>query len=241
MLMYKLWELLTLAAVVMLITTMVILLVSKFVKNRYYHEFHLDELIKTTKTSNSKNSLYFTSGETFRYIKKYVVSESEFDKFVIANYTDLYSKISFYVLCYKNKKRPFRVLEYTEYATLVNGSKLIVIPKNTKYVNIVIKSVEDTVVNKNVIMPLTRKRVNAYAAISALHVFSALFTLKHFISYIVCTYAMIPVFLNTLSNYLLIILIFIISILSFIIARTSNNKRNKKNQKEGGVIEYDFA
>jgi len=238
---YKLWEILALASVAIGLITMIILMCAKFLKNRYYQEFHEDELIKKTKTSNAENKLYFTSGDTFRYIKKYVISETQYDKFVVANYSDLYSKISFFVMCYKNKKKPFRVLEYTEYATLVNGSKLIVIPKETKYVNIIIKSVEGTDINKHAIRPLTKARVSAYAVVSSLHVLGMLFAIRHAIGYIFATKAIFPAFLNSVTDYVIIALIFIVSILSFFIAKGSNNRRNKKNLKEGGVIEYDFA
>ena len=61
----------------------VLLLCLRLIKNRYYHNYEENELIKNEQTSNSYNSIYFTEGETRKYIKKYVICKTLYDKFLV--------------------------------------------------------------------------------------------------------------------------------------------------------------
>ena len=70
----QLWRLASIIAIVLYVVVKVILIVSKLLRNRYYQNFHEDELVKETETVNSKNNLYFTSGEAHNFISKYIIS-----------------------------------------------------------------------------------------------------------------------------------------------------------------------
>ena len=57
------WRILCLASMALFVAGLFVLLFTRLLKNRYYRDFCPDELMWETETANSKNSIYFTSGE----------------------------------------------------------------------------------------------------------------------------------------------------------------------------------
>ena len=49
------WRILFIVSIVLLIGLIVLKCVLRLLKNKYYHQFHNNELIKDTKTANSHN------------------------------------------------------------------------------------------------------------------------------------------------------------------------------------------
>ena len=140
------WEICLYAAIGLYIISSLVLMIGRFVKNRYYHEFHNDELIKTTKTANSLNKLYFTHGTTAQFIHKYVLCKTVNDKYVICNYAKSYRKIGYFVVCYNQRRKVIQVLRVEETFT-TQASSVISVDRRAKYVNMVIGSVDDKVIN----------------------------------------------------------------------------------------------
>ena len=58
------WRILSIIAIILFIGGIVLLSTLKLLRNRYYYPFHEDELIKNTKSVNSDNYIYFTTGAT---------------------------------------------------------------------------------------------------------------------------------------------------------------------------------
>ena len=232
------WNLLFILSVSIFLFSIVIMIVFGFIRNRFYHAYHEDELIKSTKTINTVNKLYFTYGETTRFIKKYVLCASQVDKYVIANYNKEYKNVSFFVLCYGLFKRPIKVFKYSETNTGVS-SQLIVVPRRTRKVNIVICSADDQVINFNVIKPLSLSRIKLYAVFTAVLTLSGLLTIRHVIALLICGQELLTSFMNSYENYIILILSLALSIAVLIVTNVSFKKKNKKNLS-GGAVEYEF-
>ena len=93
----RMWLLFSILALIAGIALVVLLFIRNYLKNTYYHNYQKDELIKVTETTNSINALHFASGETTRFIDKYVLCESMYDKFIVCNYLKPY-KIREYII-----------------------------------------------------------------------------------------------------------------------------------------------
>ena len=232
------WNLLFILSVSIFAFSTVIMIIFGFIRNRYYHTFHEDEMIKSTKTINTVNKLYFTYGETTRFIKKYVVCKSAVDKYVIVNYNKEFENISFFILCYGLFKRPFKVFKYSEKNTGVS-SQLIVIPRRTKSINVVICSADNQTINYNVIKPLSLRRIKLYSLFVSLLTFSGLLAIRHLLAITICGHYIALSFMNSYENYLIIILSFVLALVVFFVTNISFKKKNKKNLS-GGAVEYEF-
>lgn len=234
----KYWEYVLYASIILYLISKLVLMVGRHVKNRYYHEFHKDELIKTTKTSNSINKLYFTHGLTMQFIRKYVLCKTPNDKYVICNYSKPYSKVGYYVVCYNRRRKVIQVIKLEETYTSL-ASSVISVKNKTRYVNIVIGHVEDRVYNKNLIQPLKIKKIRQFAFYKSLAMFSLFMILRHAVGYILAGSLHFTQFLNSEYNILSIAIMAVICVLTGIIRALVLRKRNVKASK-GGVIEYEF-
>ena len=63
------WRILFLASAVIFVLGLGAVFFSRLLKNKYYHSYAPDELMRETKTSNSRNKIYFASGETKKKIR----------------------------------------------------------------------------------------------------------------------------------------------------------------------------
>ena len=234
----KNWELVLYASIILFVLCQVLLIVGKQIKNRYYHEFHNDELIKTTKTSNAINKLYFTHGVTMQFIRKYVLCNTPNDKYVIVNYAKPYKTIGYYVVCYNKKRKVIQVIKAEETFTTL-ASAVISVKSKTQYVNIVVGHVEDRVYNKNLIQPLKIKKIREYAALKSVSMFALFMILRHAITYILASSLYFTQYLNSTYNILSIVIMAVACVLTGIIRTLVLRKRNVKASK-GGVIEYEF-
>ena len=87
------WRLLSAISAALFLALSVLSLCLRLLKNVYYHDFQDDEFIKDVQTESSKNSIYFTSGETRKYIKKYVICKTLYDKFLVCNFNENFKSI----------------------------------------------------------------------------------------------------------------------------------------------------
>ena len=96
---------LMIVSLVSFVVITLILIFSKILKRETIVPFHDDELIKTNINENENSQLFYTFGETRKYVVKYILNTSEENKFVICNYKEVYKKIGFFIECFdKNKK-----------------------------------------------------------------------------------------------------------------------------------------
>ena len=232
------WDILFYISLAVFVLCAILMIIFGFIRNRYYHPFHDDELIKTTRTVNTVNKLYFTSGQTMRFIRKYVMCKSIVDKYIIVNYNKPYQSVTFFVLCYGLFKRPIKVFKYNEVNTGVS-SQIIIVPRRTRKINIVVGSVNGQQINFNVIKPLSLNRIKMYSFFSSLLTLSGLLTARHLIAMLICGKRIITSFMNSYENYLIMILSLVLSIVVFFVANRTYKKKNKNNMSRGAV-EYEF-
>ena len=99
------WRIATIVSAVFFVAGVLLLLLLRPLRNKYYFAYEENELLKTEKTANSVNSIYFTSGETHKYIKKYVLCKTAYDKYLVCNYAKKFGRISYFVVQYDSRGR----------------------------------------------------------------------------------------------------------------------------------------
>ncbi len=231
------WRILGAVSVGVCILGLILLLSLRLLKNGYYHEYTQDELLKKVKAANSKNSIYFTSGETKNFIKKYVICKTLYDKYLVCNYAKNFGEISYFVLQYSRLKRVIGVINVTHRDT-GDSSKVIALKKGCAYVNVVIGTADGITVNSNVIRPLPMSKVRIHAAIKSLVLFTFLFAVRHAaIELFSGIYT--RAFLGNFLNYALIAASFVLALISYLITALCFRRRNAKI-RNGGALEYEF-
>lgn len=232
------WRILSAVSVGVFVLGLVLLLVLRLLKNGYYHEFTQDELLKTVKAANSKNSIYFTSGETKNFIKKYVICKTLYDKYLVCNYVRSFEEISYFIVQYSLLKRVIGVISVT-HRSAGESSKVIALKRSCAYVNVVIGTADGICVNSNVIRPLPMCKVRIHAALKSLVLFTFLFAVRHaaveLFSGIYTTQ-----FLGNFLNYGIIAASFVLALLSYLITALCFRRRNAKI-RNGGALEYEFV
>lgn len=232
-----LWRTLSLIAFILLVLIILLLIFEGFLKNRYFHEFKKDELLKKTKSVNSKNLIFFTSGETRKYIKRYVLCRTAYDKYVICDFNDKYKFISFYIILYNWRNKAIAVYDITENDT-AKTSKIISVTNNCKFVNIVIKKVDDLEINTNVIKPLTTRKIQLFSFFQSIAIFLGLFVANQLIIELFGG-PFKRIYLDGIYNYIAIFLMAIISIINYVVTSKALRKKNSK-YTSGGSLEYEF-
>ncbi|MCR5461759.1 MAG: hypothetical protein K6E87_01700 [bacterium] len=230
------WRILFLVACFIFVTTIIMLNAFKFRKNHYFREYQKQEFLSDKIEAGIKNEFYLTDMETAKYIKRYAIRKSKYDKAIICNYTKPFKYISFFVVCYNKKKKVVNVLEIVEKNTN-QSSKIINLSSNTDSVNIYIKKAEDVELNTNVISTISVSNIKRFSFVSAFTLFSFLFMIRHLA--IECLRDKALVYMESLWNYISILAIFAISILYFFIMLFFMKRRNSKN-RNGGALEYEF-
>ena len=232
------WRVISAVSVGVFVLGLILLICLRLLKNRYYHEYTQDELFKKVKAANSKNSIYFTSGETKSFIKKYVICKTLYDKFLVCNYVRNFAEISYFVVQYSAFKRVIGVLNVTHRDT-GDSSRVIALKRGCAYVNVVIGTADGILVNSNVIRPLPMANVRINSALRSLVLFTFLFAVRHAAIELfggIYTYA----FLDSFLNYALIGASFALALISYLITALCFRRRNAK-VRNGGALEYEFV
>ena len=232
-----LWRVLCVISALLFVAGILVLLFTKLLQNKYYHFFTEDELLNDSKMTDGKNSVYFTSGETKNYISKYAICKTEFDRYLVCKFAKKFSTIRYFVLEYTAHKRVIAVQQIDEYDTGMN-SKIITLHRRCAYVNVIIGSVDDTVINTDVIRPLSRKRIRLYALIKSFTMFAFLFTVRHIALEILCR-GLIGLYLSDVLNYISVGVCLVCGLLSYLITVLCLRRKNVK-LLNGGAVEYEF-
>ncbi len=231
------WRIFCLASMVLFVAGVIALFVTRLLKNVYYHNFTQDELMRDAKTTNSRNAIYFTSGETKKYIKKYVVCKTAYDKYLVCNYAKSFSSVKFFVVEYTAHRRVLAVQQIVERQT-GDASKVIALHRRCKYVNVVIGSVEGLEVNADVIRPLSLAKIRLYAFLKSFTIFLGLFVARHFLIELIVKNGA-KYFMADFLNYIAIGGSLLLGLLSYFITVKCFRHRNTKAQS-GGALEYEF-
>lgn len=230
------FRILCIVSMIICFFSVIILIIQGFLRNKYFHDYKQDELLKETKSVNSRNKIYFTSGETRKYIKRYALCKSAYDEYLICDYNQKYKDITYYIIAY-GKRRIKGVFYITQSNTDIT-SKIISLPSTTKTVNIIIKSVNGVDINTNVIRPLSIKKIRIYSLIASIAYFTFLFSLRHILVELFAG-PYIYTFSTSIYNYLIILAIFIFSIMNYWFTSHTLRRKNSK-YTSGGSLEYEF-
>lgn len=232
------WRILTYVSAGLFVAVSVLLLCLHLLKNRYYHSYHDDELIKNERTDNSYNSLYFTHGETRKYIKKYVICKTVYDKFLVCNFADDCKHILYYVLQYNHRKRPIAVLRVEE-DVAGDSSKVISLHRRCAYVNVVVGTVDGLTLNTEVIRPLSVHKIRMHALLKSFALFLGLFVLRQVLAEIIVGKTYLRQFMTGLYNYIAVGASFVLALLHYFITVACLRGKNSK-RLSGGNLVYDF-
>lgn len=239
------WRILCLISAVFFVAGIIVLLVTNLTKNKYFRNYHDDELLKKERSANSVNSIYLTSGETKKFIKKYVVCKSAYEKYLVCNFVRPFSEILYYVVQFSKRKKVISVLEVTQRDLTGTSSKIIALRKSCAHVNVVVGSVEGLDINRNYVRPMSLYRVRLYAFLKSFVIFTALFVLRHMIievlggSYIYGRDVALQ-YLNNSLNYIAVAASFALCVLGYLITVLCYRSKNSKSLN-GGALEYEFV
>lgn len=239
------WRILCLISAVLFIAGVIVLLCTNLTKNKYYHNYHEDELLKKERSVNSVNSIYLTSGETRRFIKKYVVCKSAYEKYLVCNFTEKFSHIRYYVVQFSRRKKVISVLEITQKDLTDVSSRIIALKRSCAHVNVVIAEAEGTVINQNYVRPISMQRLRIYACLKSAAIFTALFVLRHIIveimgGSVIYGKNVAYQYMNNSLNYIAIAASFVLALFSYLITVLSFRRKNAKAMN-GGALEYEFV
>lgn len=237
------WRILCLLSAVFFIAGVIVLVCLNLTKNKYYHNYHEDELLKKERSTNSVNSIYLTSGETKRFIKKYVICKSTYEKYLVCNFTEKFSKIKFYVAQFSKRKKLISALEITQCDLIDYSSRIIALKKRCAYVNVVIGEADGTVINRNYVRPMSIVRLRIYAFLKSFAIFTALFVLRHVVveilgGNVIYGRNVAYQYSNGIWNYVAIGASFLLAALGYLITVLCFRRRNVMN---GGALEYEFV
>lgn len=232
------WRVLSYVSAGLFVGTAAALLALHLLRNRYYHNYLDDELIKSERTDNSTNAVYFTHGETRKYIKKYVICKTAFDKFLVCNFAAKIKDITYFVLQYTKRKRPLSVTHIQEKVS-GDSSKVIALDRRCAFVNVVVGTVDGVTLNTEVIRPLTVNKIRLHALLKSFALLLGLFVLRQVAVEIVAGKMYVRQYLHHIFNYLAVGCSVLFAVLHYFISvacyRGKNNKR-----VNGGNLTYDF-
>lgn len=232
-----LWRTLAAVSAGLMLAILLILKLKKITKNYYYHTFEMDDLLEQSDSNDSVNQIYAPKNSTRRYIKRYVISQTKVDKCLLCNYNQGFSNISYYVIGMNRKNKIVEVLQIKETNT-GSTSRMIGLSRKTKYVNIVVRSVDSEELNSQVIRPLSKAKIQVYSLLTSFLLFTFLFTLRHAVVELVCMYSSIY-FLNSVYNLSIIAAIAGITFIYYFACLLSYRKKNLKN-RNGGALEHEY-
>lgn len=232
------WRILTYISAGLFVAAIVLLFVFRPLKNRYYRSYEENEKIKDVRTDNSVNAIYFTKGETTKYIKKYVLCKTLYDTYLVCNFTRSFRRITFFVMQYNKRKRIQSVLRVDETNT-GDTSKVIALNRRCAYVNVVIASTDDTVINADVIRPLSINRIRLYAFLRSLALFLGIFVARQALCELIATPTYLAAYLSNFFHYIAVGAALVLSVMAYFISVLCLRKKNTKGLS-GGALEYDF-
>ena len=231
------WRILAVIAAVLFVSGVVTLFASRFLKNKYSHTYTEDKVLRTVKTTNSKNTIYFTSGETYKYIRKYVICKSGTDKYLICNFARKFKKVGYFIVQYTAMKRVCSVIRVTETDTTLS-SRVIALSKRCAHVNVVIAYANSAQINSQVIRPLPFWKIHLYAIFKSVAIFAGLFLLRHAALEVFGGIYM-KAFMNSYWNYAIVGAGFLFALAGYFITLLCFRRKNAK-EWNGGAVEYEF-
>lgn len=232
------WRILCIVSAALFVAGMIALACLRILKNKYYHAFVEDELFKREKKTNSRDAIYFTSGETKSYIRKYVICKTAYDSYLVCNYVKKFKSITYFVVEYSAHKKVICARKVRETNT-TETSKVIALSRRCAYVNVIIGKADGVEINSDVVRPLSLTRIRVYALIKNALVFLGLFVARHIVLEIIGMQTMKP-YLTSFLNYIAIGASLLLCVIGYFITVKAFRRKNVK-ALNGGALEYEFV
>lgn len=236
------WRLLTCISAALFVVVTVINCVLHPAKNTYSHAYEKNEFIKKSQADKSLNEEYFTQGETRKYISKYVICKTPFDKYLVCSFATKFKNVTYYVMQYTKYKRVIDVIKVTEYDT-GDASKVVALSRRCAFVNVVIGVADDVCINTDVIRPLSVSKIRLHAFLKSVLMFTSMIVLRQVIQELATgplfDGRVLAVTLRDMFNYICVGAAALFSLLNYFI--TVKCMRKKSAKVSGGVCEYDFV
>jgi hypothetical protein len=232
-----LYTILFILAIIAVVVITVVLTVIKPLKNHYSYNMTQDDLFKSHKDEYGYNYIYSTSGETRKFINKYVIRVNHSTKTLICNYTKYFDDISFYIVCMNNGK-PINVLRVNEKNTQTKTSMIFLLPPKTKTVNVVICEADGVSFNDKIIAPIPKTNCRLYTLLSGINVLSIMYIIRHLIVLIFAA-GYEDAFYKDIFNLISLGAMLAIFVVYLMTTSVGLRKRNWKT-KVGGSLEYEF-
>ena len=230
------WDIFFYISIGLATVVIILLIVLRPLKNVFLHPYHEDILFKNYKDVGVKNYIYSTFGETNNYIKRYALRKSTYDASVVCNYVEQYNVIKFFVVYYDFRKKPIGAKEVTERKN-ASSSKIIAVSRRTKYVNIVVKSVNGVEINRNAVKPLPVSKIRIFGLLISFLAFNIFYILSR-LSLMLAGYNFVRAYNKTYWNVFAFLGMILFSILIYIFTVLRLRKKNSKNRNGG--LEYEF-
>ena len=230
------WDIFFYISIGLAVLMIILLVIFRPQKNVFLHSYHEDILFKEYKESGVKNRIFSTFGEINNYIKRYAVRKSTFDTSVVCNYVEQYDVIQYFVLAYNFMKKPIGVKEVTERKN-ASSSKIISVPKRTKYVNLVVKSVNGIEINRTAVNPLPLAKIRIFALMVSLLAFNIFYILSR-LTLMLVGFNYMRVYNKTYWNFFAFLGLILFAVLIYIFTVLRLRKKNSKNRNGG--LEYEF-
>lgn len=230
------WDIFFYISIGLAVLMIILLIIFRPQKNVFLHSYHEDILFKEYKESGVKNRIFSTFGEINNYIKRYALRKSTFDSSVVCNYVEQYDVIKYFVVAYNFMKKPIGVREVTERKN-ASSSKIISVPKRTRYVNLIVKSVNGVEINRTAVKPLPLAKIRIFGLMVSLLAFNIFYILSR-VTLMLVGYNYMRVYNKTYWNFFAFLGLILFAVLIYVFTVLRLRKKNSKNRNGG--LEYEF-
>ena len=232
-----LYNVLLIIALISFVLIIAFLILKGLCKNRYYHSYISDDLIKNEPDGSANNLIFDVNSDTRKYIKRYIIRKSIYETSVICNYNKEYKDIAYYVTSFNSSFKPIDIVRVRENNTLTS-SRIIKVSKNTKYVNIWVSEVDNTVLNTNELMPVPVRNLFLDSLLRSIAFFDFEFIFLVVILKVLLKNQARP-FLYSMYFGILIGAAGVFALMMFIVGFLKRRRRNWKN-KGRSIVSYEF-
>ncbi len=204
---------------------------------KFYKTYIEDYKFKEVREGGSDNSYYLVSSVDSNYIPRYVLRNSSYEKSIILNYNEPHEYISYYVAQFDKKNKLIDLTKVFDKNTSMT-SRILLLNKKTKNVNVVVGECDGSVINQGYIIPKSKKQYFLEQTMGSIAFFSLIFiilyiTLRLWLQDLAYTYLT-----SSMCGILLLFILFVI-ILYLIFSTLILDHKSKKDHL-GGKVYYEF-
>ena len=231
------FRILAIISLIVMILSIIIKVIFKFKKNHYFRPFKQDQLVKQIREGGSNNQYFLVSGPDADLIPRYVFRKSVYEYSVVCNFKKNFKRIVYYIVSFNEKNKVLDVLEVCEENT-IDTSRVIIVNKKTKKVNIVVRDADSIRYNQSYIIPMSTKNIWLNQFFNTLILFNSLYVIR---------YLLVQLFASQFTTYysldmfgqIGLICIIVTSFIYFFVGAFETLNKNQK-ERAGGKVSYEF-